>query len=634
MQTFKKRKAALAVAAGVLVGGILAACDTGSLPTTTGVGAENPSAVQPTGTIQGNLTDSTTGEPIVGATIDIGVAKATTNSAGVFLISNVPATRSVGINSFGTNVTGTYEGVIDLRTVTSPVNMTSASTTVRYPDTTTVSWTVNFTSLEDASLDGAGGGETVSSNHDTPVTGLVAGVTPAVGKLSTSLSGEIRVKSTNALVGEAYTVQLWQGGTLAQQMVTATSTADADAIAKFSFTGVMAGAAHTVTVFNADNSFTGTVNFTAPGDNQAASLAVDGTAQPVLVAGSDTAAPYVYKIAISDGTTSFENGADIGAAASASVVFSFSEAIKADGYATGVVATSNTEMYDHVNAQFVGVKTGNVAHSMAWNAGMTELTVSIPNVSASSIYSVTLDGAANQILDTNDQGLDAANSAGYDGADIVANFTTGGGATVAAPTVVILNDNILDEAGVTNPQLDWTWQAGAASYNVYRTTTVGGATVGSMELETNVTVSSYTPAGVNTIGTYISGELPATYSFVVKAVNSDGTESAGSTAVTANDVIGPADPAGPVCAGTDLTLTFAEDVAEAAAETAANYTVTDGALTISSIAASGTSVVLTLSGNCTTGTVVVKAAVTDIAGNKLNATPASTAGADSAALAY
>jgi hypothetical protein len=614
MQKFAKTRTAMAMVAALIGGGLMVGCGT-SVPTG---GNESAEALKPTGTIQGVIKDSSTGAPIKGVEVDIGVASAKTNSNGVFTLEDVPATESVEINN-GTQITGNY---------TASINFDDADGD--YPKYMTTTFAVQFTSLEDASLDqssaaGGGGGESVSSNHDTPVVGLGASVgTMTVGQLNTTLNGAILVKETNAAVAEVYTVQLKNA---ANEIV---QTVDSDATGVFSFTEVEAAANHTITVFNADYSMSGTTGtFTTATDNGITTLGVGGQENPVLVVGTDAANPYIYNIAINDGTTDFENKADIGAATSATVTFTFSEAMKADGYAVGVVPTSGTELYDHVTANFDGNKAGNIAHSMAWNTDMTALTVTIPSLAASSLYSVTIDGTNNTLMDDNDQGLDESISQGFVTPDVVASFSTGGGATVAAPTVSITNANTLDVG--SNVNLDWTWGSGAASYNVYRTTTTGGVVTGAMDLVSNVTVSDATDAAK----AFVSGELAETYAYVVKGVNSDGVEGAGSTAVTAADVIGPADPTA-ACAGSVVTLTFAEDVAEAAAE-AASYTLggADAGLTVDSVVASGTTVDLNLSGACTGGAdVTVPAAVTDIAGNKLNATPASTAGAASAALVY
>src|SRR3990170_4418367 len=111
----------------------------------------NPAELTPTGTIQGYLNDAVTQQPIVGAVIDIGVGKATTSETGQFTIRDVPATSSSGDGI--PVVTGSYMATIDLRKVTSPVTMTSATATPRYPDFAYNSFTVTYTSLNDTTND-------------------------------------------------------------------------------------------------------------------------------------------------------------------------------------------------------------------------------------------------------------------------------------------------------------------------------------------------------------------------------------------------------------------------------------------------------------------------------------------------
>ena len=105
----------------------------------------NPGTFEPTGTIQGYLRDSTTLAPIVGAKVSVGVKEDATDAKGQFVISNVPATTD-GLNG---SVAGTYQITIDLRNVTSPVNMTSATTTPRYPEFSYTTVSLSYTSLND-----------------------------------------------------------------------------------------------------------------------------------------------------------------------------------------------------------------------------------------------------------------------------------------------------------------------------------------------------------------------------------------------------------------------------------------------------------------------------------------------------
>ena len=55
----------------------------------------NPNTVYPKGYIQGTVRDACTQAPIVGAVVDIGIAKATTTSTGQYIMKNVPATSYI-----------------------------------------------------------------------------------------------------------------------------------------------------------------------------------------------------------------------------------------------------------------------------------------------------------------------------------------------------------------------------------------------------------------------------------------------------------------------------------------------------------------------------------------------------------
>ena len=157
--TLRVNKLALAVALGLSLG--LAGCgDDQSV--SNAVGVPNPNTLMPKGTIQGVLRDSVTNEPIVGAIVDIGIAKATTTETGQFVIENVPATGSIGAAGAGSN--SPYQVTIDLR------NVKQAAGAAKYPAFSFSTAAVNYSSLNDGSNDAG----TSSSNHDTPVTGLTA----------------------------------------------------------------------------------------------------------------------------------------------------------------------------------------------------------------------------------------------------------------------------------------------------------------------------------------------------------------------------------------------------------------------------------------------------------------------------
>jgi hypothetical protein len=201
----------------------------------------NPNTLQPTGTIQGVLTDSVTHEPIVGAVIDIAGATASTNGNGQYEIRNVPAT-SDSVSGVQT-IKGTYQATINLQRVTSPVNMvTPAAGSFLYPQFAYTQFDVTFTSLNDSNPgNGTSPGSTSASNHATPVTGIAQGYDLTVGKLSAGIAGQV---ATTKAVGETGTafVAVQTGYTVnlisASNKIVATATTDATG--SFSFSNVQA----------------------------------------------------------------------------------------------------------------------------------------------------------------------------------------------------------------------------------------------------------------------------------------------------------------------------------------------------------------------------------------------------------
>jgi hypothetical protein len=188
---FRVNKLALAVALGLSLG--LTGCDDDK-GVSNAVGVPNPNALMPTGTIQGTLVDAVTNEPIVGAVVDIGIAKATTSETGQFVISNVPATTTALAPAGGAGGAGAYDVTIDLRQVK------AAASGAKYPDFSYSSAAVSYTTLAD--------GTGASSNHATPVTGLVAPISLTVGKLAAGIKGVVAKTSTFKAAGAGYTVKL------------------------------------------------------------------------------------------------------------------------------------------------------------------------------------------------------------------------------------------------------------------------------------------------------------------------------------------------------------------------------------------------------------------------------------------
>ncbi len=617
--TLRVNKLALAVALGLSLG--LAGCgDDQSV--SNAVGVPNPNALMPTGTIQGTLVDAVTNEPIVGAVVDIGIAKATTSETGQFVISNVPATTTNLAPAGGAAGTGAYDVTIDLRQVK------AAASGAKYPDFSYSSAAVSYTTLAD--------GTGASSNHATPVTGLVAPISLTVGKLAAGIKGVVAKTSTFKAAGAGYTVKLvsidgcgdaslgdtcstagngastngsatsGKGGTGANEHVVAMVTTKEDGA--FSFEKIESLQLFRIDVVNADGTERGSERVKSPADDQIKTLLIqrgglavpvaDGAVLPVddaadlrtvFVSTTDTLAPTLLSV-------SPEDGFDVPAATgSVDVKFTFSEPIKATPYAKALTAASVGDaggLYNNVLVNFNGAKAGNIPHTLAWNAAMTELTVTIPNVAKASKYSVAIAGVAGQLMDMNDVLL-----AALPAAKATINFSTNGAATPAAvTTVAVTNRASLNAAGV--PTVDWLPVASAKSYNVYRAKALAGGAYGEYQRIGHAVTSDFADDGAQVLNVmpginkyelsvdpviFADNGLKVTYKYMVRPVSydnvelltaADGTDTSGVN--VAQDNMTPAVAFMPTLVTTSktVTVTFNEPMDEASAETLANYVLT------------------------------------------------------------
>lgn len=550
----------LAFIAAVALSVALTACGSGA--TTNNFAGSTTAA--PTGTVQGQLLDASTNEPIVGAVVDIGVATGTTNSNGQFTIAGVPI--NVDTNSAGTAVNsgttvggvgaGTYAATINMSKVTSPVDMTATGTTaptIRYANyylTNSLKLTFSTVNSSGTTITGAGGGSTVTTTNNSLVV-PVANVMLPLGKLSATIKGEVGNSKTLSPVGAGYTVELLSAnavsstGTGNTADVVSTTTTDANGL--FTFANVEAGKGFLIRANNATATAAATmatpanVAVTAPLDGQILNLPIQSSNAPaankqILVSTTDNQP--VRLIAVSP-----VNNADIAPAANTTVTFTFSEAIQSNTYTDAVTPALATlgGIYNDVVITYVGAKAGNIAHTMAWSTDRKQLIVTIPTLSVSSKYTVSLAVAVANVnfVDINGLAYDAVNSLPN-----LVTFTTNGGTTVAAPVVAFTNSASIDFNNANVANFDWLPVPGAIGYNLYCTSknvyqdgTIVAGTSTLLNATPLLTTSSLSLVAASLIT--IDGQVAIQHDCNVKAVNTEHVEGAASNTVNVKDLIAP-----------------------------------------------------------------------------------------------
>jgi hypothetical protein len=565
----------------------------------------NPNPFKPTGSIQGVVRDRVTLEPLVNAKVTIDVASATTDSTGSFVIRNVPATE----DALGT-VSGSYIIQVDLRNARNEaeageddpdVNMADDDFTPRYPEIVYSSASVVFTSLDDTENCEAGDCATNSSNHDTPVDGLVneAGVLIEVGKLSCSITGTVYGGNAECPLGVA--AADYATARAAEVRLESNDDSDNDATGAsgnilgevststgdFSFTNVECGGV-SLTLVAAAPSFDDPtehddISVSSPeGDGETLVLHLEqsGSEEDPAKYGvlhlcpNDDLGPAVIDI-------SPVAGADIASTdpndptVVETITITFHEPVLQD-------ANSSTDpsgvdnLYDNIDVNFDGDK-GNIAYTLTWlPAGCvtncTELQVQLETGASGQYHVRLIDMAGLTDLAGNGAQIGACpdDSAvpwaigGVDGGtnDCTVYWTTFAGTTLDAPTVVLTNGTQLNEGSTPFPIVstqggtyDWVASVGAKDYVMYckkiQVWEDGTEQEGPFITDTtgsfiDVSGSSATVDFDALEGTPGDGvaftendEVALQYDCVVKGVNSDLVEGPASTAVTAKDNIGP-----------------------------------------------------------------------------------------------
>jgi Bacterial Ig-like domain len=543
-----------------------------------------------TGTIQGKLIDSFTLQPVVGASVNIGGTVASTNTEGQYVLSNI----QIPLDATNNIKAATYRVTVDLRNVTSPLNMAGATAPQRYPD-----FSYDLISLSFANAN--------SSTSTTPVNYLLSNVDFRVGKQAAKINGIVADKNTRLPVAGGYTVKLFalgsSGGSGNESLAGSTLT---DAYGAFTFANIETLRNFRIDSWNQDQTFRGSQTVTAPAEGITRTLSVQ-TNDAVLVASTDTLAPTIISV-----TPQMDS--DI-APAPVDVVFTFSEPIlqTADTSTSPSVVTG---LYNKVDVKFMGAKASNIARSLAWNSTFTQLTISIPSLAASSKYTVDLTPANALLVDLNGNALNNTTD------KRVLNFTTNGSTTPVAPALITLANNSSLNYNSPTVLLNWLPVSGAKAYNVYRAQNFPGAAgqlqlVGSNPSTLTSDFSDTLPAG-----SFVSGQNNLTYTYVVKSVSADNIESAASPAVTAQDNVAPTATIQPGLAASYI-ITFSEPVDEVSAVTLSNYVLVQGVagsvpVVSGAVLNAGLSTVtLTLSENTATGNILTITGVKDIAGNTM-----------------
>jgi len=609
-------------------------------------------SIQPLGRVQGYLRDAVTKDPIVGAIIDIGVAQTVTTGDGQYVIENVPTilqsiitdpvANTAGVQTVTTTYAGQYFMTIDMRNVSSPVQMTNPAAAVRYPD---FSYDQVRVQIETISNISSGGTNSIAGAPIT-MTQKVTTKELKVGKLATHITGVVAYAGTvigeRALqpVGPGFTVELLSAsafpfgnaegstggtGSLGNVIQTAVTGSNGD----FTFSNVESQQTFSIRAMGKDaagldfsNGIGGT-GVTALADGETLALTVQKN-NAIFVTNTDTQQPIII-------ANLPENNADVSSAGGQDIVFTFSEPIKQNVYAktltqNGVFAAGNG-LYQDVLVTNEGAKATPAAHTLSWNATFDKLTITIPVLAPSSRYKVDITNALNnaaKLVDNKGTAVSNAQAVALNAINFTTNTTT---LAQQVTGLAIVNKQNLDEGGTHNPRLDWAPASGAKGYNVYRATNEvwqGVLQAGAYELlnaGNPVQQSEYTDALVAPF--YVERlQTQLTYSYIVKAINADGTEAAPSLEVVASDTVGPTLMVAPsftsllsqslfgspltVNANDTLTLSFNEPLDEASVK-AATYVITYGtgttilAPTVSSVvySAATNSVILTLSGSVT-----------------------------------
>jgi len=359
----------------------------------------NPKNFNPKGTITGKLLDSCTNQPIVGATVNIGVAQTKTDNAGMFTFEKVPATtyydHTIGgevdvelnwnngpggglnlseadldllLNGETSGWIGVYTASISLSGAKVLVDVNSATgkllnltkttlvpvtqSPLKYANNYNTVFSVAFSSLKESD-----GKVSTVSNHDTPVDLVAQGYTIPIGQLTSGISGDAVWGATyDAATGKialmpvkGYAVALYtvlgeenfgnsSTGSIGHRVALTTT----DQNGHFSFTGLETARAYIVAVADgAPAKYSGFVLAHTMCDNDMLSFNIqDGKA--IHVYSTDVVCPFIQLVTI-DGKGPYVDLSKEEIADGVDIVLTFSEPIKATNLNTGRALLNTTD---------------------------------------------------------------------------------------------------------------------------------------------------------------------------------------------------------------------------------------------------------------------------------------------------
>ncbi|MEW5799889.1 MAG: carboxypeptidase regulatory-like domain-containing protein [Bacteroidota bacterium] len=437
--------------------------------------------LKPVGTISGKIVDRHTEKPVQGAVISIAfngsVTKTTSDESGSFSFNNVPCNRDA--------TTGTTTGTYQLTVSLVDVNKTIPDSLPKYREFY-YNTALSVTYIDMPKND--------SANNKFPTDGLEANIRFDVGKLNTTIKGQVVDENYDPVANAI--VYLEEGGTGDVLQTTTT-----DAQGNYTFTKVEGGTTVYIEARSANGALEGGLNgnMFLTINNNSFDLRSQVNVERIMITAADNIAPYVVKITP-------ENLSDV-SPTGLTIVIKFSEPIKQTAYTVTNVPLGLGTLIDDIDFDFMGFKksSGNTNFTLAWDTvSYSTLTITPLQVVGSAKYQLNIAAALGKLLDRANNGIVAKAIIG-DFEPL--NFTTNGVSAIPISPLVTrrlnagLGFSLLNfTGGIVG--LEWGLDNNARSYTVYRSVNDQPYTLLADNIldtrysdNTGVLVSGYNPPG-------------------------------------------------------------------------------------------------------------------------------------------